>query len=174
MRPPGRMGRPGKEGTMGQFSWMYADTGNTVQMLDNVRRDSYLLVPPPFQRKYGKWIREECYDGYGNFGGHDVFELLPEWNRECIPEIVRLLRAGEWTCSGSEEDARKLLAYHETGRCGDTDALRRIGILMGCYDEDNARLTYPVKVATGPLEYSAVGYSEGDPDQGWPAGDGCR
>ena len=43
---------------MGNFSWLYADKENNVHyaMLDDVEMDSYLLVPPPFQSKYGKYI----------------------------------------------------------------------------------------------------------------------
>ena len=51
---------------MGQFSWIYSDTDK--QLVDNKKADAYLLVPPPFQKKYGKTIYEGCYDGYGHFG----------------------------------------------------------------------------------------------------------
>lgn len=67
---------------MGQFSWIYSDTNK--QVIDNKRADSYLLVPKAFQQKYGKSIYERCYDGYGHFGGHDVYELVAEWNREFL------------------------------------------------------------------------------------------
>ena len=73
---------------MGQFSWLYADNGK--QMIDNRRADSYLLVPPPFQEKYGKYIHERCYDGYGHMGGYDVYDLVAEWNREFLsPDMLR-------------------------------------------------------------------------------------
>lgn len=52
---------------MGQFSWIYSDTNK--QVVDGKRADTYLLVPEPFQEKYEKYIYEDCYDGYGNFGG---------------------------------------------------------------------------------------------------------
>ena len=41
---------------MGQFSWLYSDTGK--QVIDNRKADSFLLVPEPFQEKYGKYIFE--------------------------------------------------------------------------------------------------------------------
>lgn len=69
---------------MGQFSWIYSDTNR--QLIDNRRADTYLLVPPPFQEKYGKAIYERCYDGYGNFGRYDVYDLVAEWNREFLSE----------------------------------------------------------------------------------------
>ena len=45
---------------MGQFSWIYSDTNN--QLIDNKPADTYLLVPKPFQKKYGKTIHESCYE----------------------------------------------------------------------------------------------------------------
>ena len=72
---------------MGQFSWMYSDTGE--QMLDNKQVDSYLLVPPPFQKQYGQFIYEGNYNGYGRMGGYDVYDLIAEWNREFLsPDML--------------------------------------------------------------------------------------
>lgn len=71
---------------MGQFSWIYSDTNR--QLIDDKRADTYLLVPPPFQDKYGKAIYESCYDGYGNFGRYDVYDLVAEWNREFLSESM--------------------------------------------------------------------------------------
>lgn len=75
---------------MGQFSWIYSDTHK--QLLDDVYAETYLLVPKPFQEKYGKAIYEGCYDGYGNFGRYDVYELVALWNRENLPSETRALR----------------------------------------------------------------------------------
>lgn len=61
---------------MGQFSWLDCKTGE--QILDNVRRDVYVLLPD------GGHIKETCYDGYGNFGGRDAYALLAWWN---APEL---------------------------------------------------------------------------------------
>lgn len=75
---------------MGQFSWIYSDTHK--QLLDDIYADTYLLVPKPFQEKYRKAIYEGCYDGYGNFGRYDVYELVALWNRENLPSETRALR----------------------------------------------------------------------------------
>lgn len=57
---------------MGQFSWFCQDTGErivvgetkTVYMTDN---------------RGNSW-KEDCYEGYGVFGGKDFYELLAEMN----------------------------------------------------------------------------------------------
>lgn len=148
---------------MGQFSWLYSDT--CKQLLDDVHADTYLLVPKPFQNKYGKAIYESYYDGYGRFGGHDVYDLIPEWNKEMIPEIIQKIKNGNWVCSVSERDIMNLQAYYE-GKEIDCE-LRWLGIVMACYDEDNAALKYPIKITTKMMEYDEVAPSLGDPNQGW-------
>lgn len=75
---------------MGQFSWFYSDTKH--QLLDDVYADTYLLVPKPFQEKYGKAIHETCYDGYGHFGGYDIYELVALWNRDYLPKTTSVVQ----------------------------------------------------------------------------------
>lgn len=152
---------------MGQFSWIYSDTNR--QLIDNRRADTYLLVPPPFQAKYGKAIYESCYDGYGNFGRYDVYDLIPEWNKEMIPEIIRRIKNGTWKCRTSQCDIDNLQNYYE----GKPIAceLRWLGIVMACYDEDNFALEYPIKITTREMEYENVKPSESDPNQGWECSD---
>lgn len=152
---------------MGQFSWIYSDTNK--QVIDNRRADTYLLVPKPFQEKYGKSIYESCYDGYGRFGSYDVYDLIPEWNKEMIPEIIRRIKNGNWKCSTSENDVVNLQAYYE-GKEIDCE-LRWLGIVMACYDEDNAALKYPIKITTREIEYEEVAPSLSDPNQGWESDD---
>lgn len=66
---------------MGQFSWL--DCENNSQIVDNKIADVYVLVPKEFG---GGHIHERCYDGYGNFGGRDVYELVADWNRKYLKE----------------------------------------------------------------------------------------
>ena len=70
---------------MGQFSWLDCMDGS--QILDDVYEDSYLLIPKEFG---GGHILEQCYDGYGHFGGRDVYALVAQWNRPdiCVGEDV--------------------------------------------------------------------------------------
>ncbi len=152
---------------MGQFSWIYSDTNK--QLVDNRRADTYLLVPKPFQEKYGKAIYESCYDGYGRFGRYDVYDLIPEWNKEMIPEIIRRIKDGNWKCNTSENDITNLQNYYEGKAI--TCELRWLGIVMACYDEDNFALEYPIKITTKEMEYENVKPSESDPNQGWESYD---
>ena len=137
---------------MGQYSWIYSDSNKHV--INDKLSDTYLLVPKPFQQKYGKAIYESCYDGYGNFGGYDVHDLIPEWNRDMIPEIINRIRKGNWECCADENDVNNLQAYYE-GKEIDCE-LRWLGIIMSGYDEDNAALKYPIKITTKKLEYETV------------------
>lgn len=151
---------------MGQFSWIYSDTKKAL--LDGVPADTYLLVPKPFQEKYGKAIYESCYDGYGNFGGYDVYDLIPEWNRDMVPEIIRRIRQGEWECSVDDEEISDLQNYYEGKPI--TCNLRHLGIILACYNEDNFKLKYPIKITTKELDYDSVTPSKSDPNQGWGNG----
>ena len=152
---------------MGQFSWIYSDTNK--QLIDNRKADTYLLVPKPFQEKYGKAIYESCYDGYGRFGRYDVYDLIPAWNKEMIPEIIRRIKSGSWKCSTSENDIKNLQNYYEGKPI--TCELRWLGIVMACYDEDNFALEYPIKITTKEMEYENARPSESDPNQGWESYD---
>lgn len=148
---------------MGEFSWIYSDTNE--QLINGEIADAYLLVPKSFQEKYGKAIYEPCYEGYGRFGEYDVYDLILEWNREVIPEVVSRIKNGTWKCRASEEGLANLQKYYE-GKEVDCP-LRHLGIVMACYDEDNFALKYPIKITTREMEYENVEPSKGDPNQGW-------
>lgn len=62
---------------MGFFSWITADTNESVPSVHSSRRtfDVYVLQP-----NGGKPIKEEAYEGYGIFGGRSIYTLLAEWN----------------------------------------------------------------------------------------------
>lgn len=64
---------------MGQFSWITCDTKE--QVVNNEIKDVYVLVPKEFGKEN---ILEQCYDGYGNFGNHDIYDLVADWNKNYI------------------------------------------------------------------------------------------
>jgi hypothetical protein len=60
--------------TEGQFSWMTQDTGQQIGSQDENKIPVYM-----FDNK-GKYYYENDYDGYGEFGGMDYYELVAEMN----------------------------------------------------------------------------------------------
>lgn len=167
---------------MGQFSWIYSDTNE--QLLDDVKADAYLLVPKPFQKEYGKAIHESGYDGYGHFGKYDVYDLVALWNRDYFPSETRIVTYPERE-KYVNDDCYELSVkiYKRNVQMGkdfvnyvsDTEMkekygkeyLREIGINIACFDEDNEKLKYPIKITTKEMEYENVKPSKSDPNQGW-------
>lgn len=138
---------------MGQFSWLDCKTGE--QVLDNVRRDVYVLIPKEFG---GGHIEEKCYDGYGCFGGYDIYDLVVDWNMKYLEEY---LEDESFKCDWLQSNASVEEAF-------DTLEKRDIGISIACYDEDNERLVYPIKITHDPSAvYEDCKPSKSDPHQGW-------
>lgn len=156
---------------MGQFSWL--DCVTEEQIIDNKVKDVYVLVPKEFHKEYGERIKEYCYDGYGNFGGYDIYDLVADWNREYLskhPEHEatdtkvsekKWYKAYADLSKSREEVAEKALCKE----------WRSIGIDIACYDEDNAKLPYPIKITYNDNAiYEDCEPSLGDPNQGWEKG----
>ncbi len=57
---------------MGQFSWFTQDTNHRI-----VSGENHRVVMTDDK---GNQYVEECYEGYGVFGGKDYYELLAEMN----------------------------------------------------------------------------------------------
>lgn len=64
-----------KEVNNGTVSFLDCKDGS--QILNNTMADVYVLIPAAFG---GGHIHESFYDGYGNFGGFDIYDLLVDWN----------------------------------------------------------------------------------------------
>ncbi|MBR5948190.1 MAG: hypothetical protein IKZ82_06025 [Clostridia bacterium] len=159
---------------MGQFSWL--DCVDCSQIRDNWLRDVYVLVPKEFG---GGHIKEECYNGYGDFGSgrptnpdgsytgtdfhtSDIYDLVVDWNRAYLEEY-RKDRSFKCDWLQKRSSVEEAFATMEK---------REIGISIACYDEDNARLHYPIKITHDPTAvYEDCGPSLSDPDQGWYSGE---
>lgn len=169
---------------MGQFSWLDCRDGLT-QILDNVYADVFVLVPKEFG---GGRIRETYYDGYGNFGVHDIYELVADWNRKYLsenPDFVLPSRGCKVSDFPWYEAYANLSLSHEEiedamrAKNAETQAngesvirlfpeYRCIGIDLACWDEDNASLPYPIKITHDPYAvYERENPSLSDPNQGW-------
>lgn len=151
---------------MGQFSWL--DCKTKEQVFDNEIRDVFALVPKEFADKYGEGghIKEVCYDGYGRFGGYDIYDLIADWNREFIPIMLMYNEKGKWVNGLSENEIEVLKAFYEGKEI--SCPKRHIGISMACYDSDNRKLFYPIKITYN--KYATYEYCEpslSDPNQGW-------
>lgn len=57
---------------MGQFSWFTQDTNHRI--INGEKHEIFMVD------NKGNYWREECYEGYGEFGGKDFYELLAEMN----------------------------------------------------------------------------------------------
>lgn len=61
---------------MGFFSWMTMDTNRSIPSTYSSRKPFTVCMTDD---KGNRWIEEE-YEGYGDFGGKDYYELLSEMN----------------------------------------------------------------------------------------------
>ena len=150
---------------MGQFSWL--DCKTNEQILDDVERDVYVLVPREFG---GGHIKETCYDGYGNFGDHDIYDLVVDWNKKYLEDIVKEIDT--WVCDWDEWAKDVLNQYLNGEEPLFQDSCfrekRSFGITLACYDKDNARLRYPIKITHDKnAVYEWCPPSKSDPNQGW-------
>lgn len=160
---------------MGCFSWMFADTNNTKNLLIN--RSGYVACPD------GSFIEVDIYGGYGCFDGHDVYELVVDWNRDFLKEIInkRENNPGKATREDfitdefvdlvmkSDEKAQEYINAHiKPESYLRTDWKRNLGIYLACYDEDNATLPFPIKITEKTkIPYNELPPSDGDENQGF-------
>ena len=140
---------------MGQFSWFTQDTHHRI--VNGEKHIVYLV-----DDKGNKW-KENCYEGYGVFGGKDFYELLAEMNGYSYKECGD--NSGSITCP----DGHKVISDRVT------EEFRSIGIdlAFGRDEEgnyaypcgDNPNIKWPSITESG--EY-LDGMPEADGDQGFP------
>ncbi len=69
---------------MGQYSFMDCkNNGRRVKIYG--KQPVYVLIPKEFG---GGHIKETCYNGYGSFGGQDIYTLIAAWNRTFLSESM--------------------------------------------------------------------------------------
>ena len=155
---------------MGQFSWMYADTDNKEALLEG----GAAYVPLP----NGETIEEHDYDGYGRFGGNDIYDLVADWNREYLAKHPEFIIPGE--CGGQQVRVDKhgwykhysdlTLSRDQVVKRSGIYEYRHIGIDIACYDDQNNALPFPIKICKykpSPGAYNRLPISWTDPNQGW-------
>lgn len=155
---------------MGCFSWMYADLNNERPLL--IGAPAFVMCPS------GNIIFEPAYNGYGMFGGHDIYEMVVDWNRAnilCLVESNTHRPLYHWSkeflqlLQDSEEKAEE---YIQKNFPEDSwirkEWKRNLGIDIACYDDQNIRLEYPIKITRRKeIPYSALPASLSDVGQGF-------
>lgn len=138
---------------MGFFSWCTSDTRKSIancyadsSLINSLGRDKECVIMPGEKvyllNPFGKPYEEDCYDGYGRFGGEDVYALVAKWN---VPDRCKDAN-GNWLPD---------------------DEIRNIGIDLACYYEDHVKLKYPIKIVEKPVPYEEAEISAGCPLQGY-------
>lgn len=120
---------------MGFFSWITSDTNRSICNGYSARKTFtvYLLQPHGLPT-----LREDHYEGYGVFGGRDVYALMAGWHGVPL--------SGEDT----QEERCKGIEIDNPNR------------------DDDDRPTYPIKLVENPnLKYEDVEESESCPEQGF-------
>ena len=165
---------------MGFFSWKTCDTRRSISNAysDRGALPCKVLIPLEYQSEFNnqKFIFEDCYEGYGTFGGYDIYDLIAKWNRKFLSENPNhILPYSQKTVSNmkwcpyyadlsltEEEVVNKVrkngYSYFEW---------RSIGIDIACYNEDNVSLRYPIKISEKEEVYEQASASKDCPYQGF-------
>lgn len=160
---------------MGCFSWLFADKNNTENL--KIGDSGYIACPD------GSFIKTSSYGGYGRFSGRDVYELIVDWNRPHLKEILseREIRPSKAKRDSfitdelialvmeSDKKAQEYVDHHINKNCClRWDWKRNLGIYLACYDEDNEAIPFSIKIAkTTNCRYEELPASKGDPEQGF-------
>lgn len=171
---------------MGFFSWVTSDTNESIPNTHSCRKTFpvYVLIPTEFG---GGMIEEPSYEGYGDFGGRDIYDLVADWNRASIDADAlirpdrgdyardqygdvaydRAMERHRRNCSmfadfaGGADDASMISKYGE-------DFRRTIGLLISFSDTYAAPVKFSIKIVKNPvLAYEGVSPSKICPFQGY-------
>lgn len=156
-----------KENKMGYFTWTDGKKEPRTNKYGEYHRadliahggyDGFCKVVCPDNTE----IIEPYYQGYGRFGGKDIFDLVVDWNKEHLKDIFQRLENKNPKFWG-KEFANLAAAYQEDDADRfqkELDALsaqfpimekewkRHIGITIGNDYEDNKELPYPIKITS--------------------------
>ena len=166
---------------MGFYSWMFADRENEKPL--KIGKTAYLLIPTEENGVY-----EGRYDGYGNIGNLSVYEQVALWNRDNLSEenLEKPDRKRYGDLEDSEEAYQRAMKYYEMEVARLKDfvsgmskeelnakygkyALYELGISVACYNWQNAKLKYPIKICEKKSSakcYNSLPASKLDPNQG--------
>ena len=130
-------------------------------------------VPTDFMRYGGLWASDmEALRKQGKTE-EDIRQLDEAERRKHFDADVRRFnrdcdRMKDFANGLTEDELRAKYGWSR----GDNSHTRLIGIFIACYDEDNERLRYPIKITHDPnAVYEDCGPSLSDPNQGWYSGE---
>ena len=133
------------------YAWRYADTKELI----TEKNECFLLIPKEFQEQYGFGIYSAAYTKADCFGRiRSLYDLIIEWNKEAIPDILKSLCKKE-NCSISKERWGELLLFYYG-----IDTKSSLAELGKCLAYYNSILPYPIKIATKPAAYEKIAASE--------------
>lgn len=172
------------------FSWI--DVTGNENICDSDDK-TILLIPKDHREEVADFFSVELgetgiegrYDGYGRVKGVDVYDVAAFLNIcACNDEQFEYVKSR--VNNNTALDMEKLRqAYKEDffDSIGEFDQIaeelnllgaflgkefRSYGITLACYDEDNARLPYPIKLTVSDKQtYENSYFSMGDPNQGF-------
>lgn len=174
------------------FSWIdvtgdeniFDGDSKTILLIPNEHRDE---IADFFDVELGKHGIEGGYDGYGRVKGIDVYDVAGFLNI-CVCNDEQFEYVKNRIGGDTALDMEKLRQAYKEGffnSINDFDQIaeelnllgsslgfgkefRTYGITLACYDEDNARLPYPVKLTVDEREtYENSYFSMTDPNQGF-------
>ena len=163
---------------MGMFSWKTSDTDKSISNVYSIRGalPVYVLIPKELHKEFDEYIYEPMYEGYGEFCGVDIYNLVADMNRKYLakhPEFIIKSRGKKI----SEYDWYPLYANLSLDEDDITDKMKEIdadwweyrviGINLACADEDNANLPYPIKITEYPSRYETAAPSDSCEYQGF-------
>ena len=120
-------------------------------------------------------IKEPCYEGYGIFNGHDAYDLVADWNRTHLidiiqhpnfvpcplfpvdnPDYMQIIQAFVDNDETKLQQALSKTAIHDP--LIKDEWKRTIGILISCEDTNVKLLPYPLKIVNcvRPKPYAAL------------------
>lgn len=180
---------------MGMISWIDCNGKNNIT--DN-GKECFLLLPADQdkRKKFANFLGFQSnligfcdqgirgyYDGYGRIGSVDVYDAVVFYNilestDEEFERVKKVNERGKFVKTETIELVRKLykegadsfytLTKELNKRLDHEEEIRSLGISIACYDEDNARLPYPIKITYDKhLKYEGCQFSMGDPEQGF-------
>ena len=150
---------------MGSFTWLRADKNISKNEQANICYGEKIKVLIP--KEFGGGHIEGEYLDYGlveeaDGNQYDLLELVAIWNSSELRNKLAEL--------GYQNVNLKAVGEEETLDAKISDIIRNYGITIACYDEDHAKIKFPLKLVDEKtkVNYENCEYfSIGDPKQGF-------